>query len=576
MPAGTSVAIMRDIQTLFDTGTASGLSDRQLLERFASCRDASAEAAFEVLVLRHGPMVLRVCRNVLGNSTDAQDAFQATFLVLVRRYGSIRRLDSIGGWLYGVACRVAARARVEASRHRAAEHRAALRVVEAVDPPDACESDPADFGPVIQEEVRRLPAKYRAVVVLCYWQGLTQEQAAVQLGCPLGTVRSRLARARDLLRRRLVRRGLAPLAGIVAASLDGATASARALPRFPVPSELVHSTIRAASQVAFGQASAPVVSGLVTSLVQRVVWSMTMSKISSVVVGVAVVGLMGYGARVAVSKGQVEQAKRQVAQASGEDGKKATSENQKGDTAGSMKAYALVEGQTTIISIIPDGSKVKKGDIVCELDSASLNDQAINQKITSESAKAIYENAKLTREITQIALTEYIEGLLVEEQVDRQLDIKIAEIDLALAEDHLEELKAQNADIKKRVTAELVLKKARFALERAESRRKTLLDFSRPRRIKELQSEVEKAQANARAKKAIWELQVIKEKKLERMIANCVIRAPRDGTLVYGNPRDEGRATLIAEGATVRERQVLFEIVPDSGAKPKSGEEPKN
>ncbi len=110
MSAGSSVAVLRDIQTLFDSGTASGLSDRELLERFTSGGDASsAEGAFEVLVLRHGPMVLQVCRNVLGDATDAQDAFQATFLVLVRRCGSIRQLDSVGGWLYGVACRVAAR-----------------------------------------------------------------------------------------------------------------------------------------------------------------------------------------------------------------------------------------------------------------------------------------------------------------------------------------------------------------------------------------------------------------------------------------------------------------------------------
>ena len=121
MAGGSSVALLRDIQTLFDTGTASGLTDRQLLDRFASRRDAAAEAAFEVLVLRHGPMVLRVCHNVLRDPNDAHDAFQATFLVLVRRSGSIRKLDSVGGWLYGVACRVAARARVDAARRRSAE-----------------------------------------------------------------------------------------------------------------------------------------------------------------------------------------------------------------------------------------------------------------------------------------------------------------------------------------------------------------------------------------------------------------------------------------------------------------------
>ena len=133
MAGGPSFSTLRDIQTLFDTGTAAGLSDGQLLERFQSRRDATAEAAFEVLVLRHGPMVLRVCRNVLHDPNDAQDAFQATFLVLVRHCGSVRKRDSIGSWLYGVASRVAARARVEAARRRSAERRGGLRVVTAVD-----------------------------------------------------------------------------------------------------------------------------------------------------------------------------------------------------------------------------------------------------------------------------------------------------------------------------------------------------------------------------------------------------------------------------------------------------------
>jgi len=298
MFAGSSVAVLRDIQTLFDSGTASGLSDRQLLERFIRGGDASAEGAFEVLVLRHGPMVLQVCRNALGDATDAQDAFQATFLVLVRRCGSIRRLDSVGGWLYGVACRVAARARVDAARRRAAERRGALRVVEAVEPNDRGEPEQAEFSPALQEEVRRLPEKYRSVVVLCYWQGLTQEQAAAQLGCPLGTVRSRLARARDLLRSRLVRRGLAPLAGVVAAELGSSSASASlaALRLSPLPAALAHSTVKAAAQVAAGEAVARVSSGLVASLVQHVLWSLTMLKICRLLVACTFIGLGVLGA----------------------------------------------------------------------------------------------------------------------------------------------------------------------------------------------------------------------------------------------------------------------------------------
>jgi polysaccharide biosynthesis/export protein len=297
MAGGPSVALMRDIGMLFDAGTASGLSDRQLLEQFAGRRDASGEAAFEMLVLRHGPMVLRVCRNVLGDSTDADDAFQATFLVLVRRCGSIRRLESLGSWLYGVACRVAARARVDAAKRRSAERRGALRVVQAVDPSGAGETDRAEFGSVIQEEVRRLPENYRAVVALCYWEGLTQEQAATQLGCPLGTVRSRLARARNRLHRRLTRRGLAPLAGLVSAALDAPTAEAARLSL--VPSPLLRSTVTASTQILAGRAITEVASTSVAVLTQRVLRSMFMLKFRTAAFSLVLIGLGVYGASLA-------------------------------------------------------------------------------------------------------------------------------------------------------------------------------------------------------------------------------------------------------------------------------------
>ena len=197
MTGGSSVAILRDIQTLFDAGTAGGLSDRQLLERFAARRDASSEAAFEVLVLRHGPMVLRVCRNVLRDQADAEDAFQATFLVLVRRSG----LDPSAR----VGRRVALWCCVPGGGPGAGRGGAAAgdRTASSAAGHGGGRSDGRrragrlGLGPVVQEEVRRLPERYRAVVVLCYWEGLTQEQAAAQLGCPLGTVRSRLARARS-------------------------------------------------------------------------------------------------------------------------------------------------------------------------------------------------------------------------------------------------------------------------------------------------------------------------------------------------------------------------------------------
>ncbi len=205
------------MQILFGEGTAIGLTDRQLLDRFADRRDPSA---FEVLIRRHGPMVARVCRGAGLGADDAHDAFQATFLVLVRRAGALGKLDSLGGWLYGVACRVSARARVESARRRKIEGLTAFRVVEAVEPDHTDAIDREALAPIVQEEVNRLPEKYRTAVVLCYWEGLTHEQAAAQLGCPLGTVRSRIARARDLLHRRLTRRGVAPMTIVSASGFD--------------------------------------------------------------------------------------------------------------------------------------------------------------------------------------------------------------------------------------------------------------------------------------------------------------------------------------------------------------------
>jgi polysaccharide biosynthesis/export protein len=343
-----SVAVLRDIQTLFDTGTASGLSDRQLLERFVSGRDEPAEAAFQVLVQRHGPMVLRVCHNVLRDSTDAQDAFQATFLILVKRNGSIRRLESVGSWLYGVACRVAARARVEAARRRAAERRGALRVVQAVDPSDGAEHNRAEFGPMIQEEVRRLPEKYRAVVTLCYWQGLTQEQAAVQLGCPLGTVRSRLARARGKLHTRLTRRGLAPLAGVVAAALGSRAAGAARLGM--VPNNLVNSTMKASAQVAAGRAMNDVASTSVAVLIQHVVRSMFMMKIKMVAVTLLLAGLGAYGAILAAPQADSGKAAPSTRRGSNLTAKKANSKAQ--PTFVNLENYVVEPPDVILVEVL--------------------------------------------------------------------------------------------------------------------------------------------------------------------------------------------------------------------------------
>jgi RNA polymerase sigma factor (sigma-70 family) len=235
---GKDAAAARQFQTLFRHGNAGGRTDRVLLERFLDGDREAAEAAFEVLVARHGPMVLRACRQVLtGTTHDADDAFQATFLLLARRARSIRARDSLASWLHAVAVRVANDALRSANVRRKHEHRSATLTPRGAGDdrfePDACA--------VLHEELTRLPAPFRAAVVLCHLEGLTHDQAAEQLGWPVGTVRSRLARARQRLKQRLIRRGLAP------AALLAATAAADAAP-LTLRRATVEAALRAAMQ----------------------------------------------------------------------------------------------------------------------------------------------------------------------------------------------------------------------------------------------------------------------------------------------------------------------------------------
>jgi RNA polymerase sigma factor (sigma-70 family) len=193
------------LRSLLALGSLQNLTDGQLLGRFEGGDAEASGLAFEALVERHGSMVLRVCRGVLRDPHDAQDAFQATFLVLVRRAGSIRDRDSLASWLHGVALRVAAHARAGEARRRRLERSA----VERVGSPSV-DGAADDLGPKLHEEVGRLPDRYRAAVVLCYLEGHTCEEAARVLRWPVGTVKSRLSRARERLRARLTRLGLAP------------------------------------------------------------------------------------------------------------------------------------------------------------------------------------------------------------------------------------------------------------------------------------------------------------------------------------------------------------------------------
>jgi RNA polymerase sigma factor (sigma-70 family) len=286
--------LFRQIDRLFSDGTLAGLGDGQLLERYLASGD---ETAFEALVNRHGPMVLGLCRRMLRDPRDIEDAFQGTFLVLVRTGPAIRDRSLVSTWLYRVAYRVARRARCQTLRLRSCEVPVAAEPA-AVTPLD---TDLDEIGPVLDQQLQRLPEKYRSPLVLCYLEGRTHEQAAALLRCPLGTVRSRLARGRELLKKRLTRRGFGPMTAILGAH---SSLTARFLTE-TVPPSLVSATVNLALGTGSIKAiQSTAVSLPVLTLAQGVLTTMRFAQLKWIGLAVLATSLLTAGA-VAVSYGAV-------------------------------------------------------------------------------------------------------------------------------------------------------------------------------------------------------------------------------------------------------------------------------
>ena len=274
------------MRTLFRFGVAGDLSDGQLLDRFVARRDEAAEEAFAMLVERHGSMVMGVCRRLLSHAHDAEDAFQATFLVLARKAATIRRRETLASWLYGVALRTAKDARGRAARRRAREER--VTVADHVDP----EGDDSinELRSILDTELARLPEPFRLVVLLCELEGLSRHEASCRLGIPEGTLSSRLARAKAMLRDRLVRRGLFVTTASLTAALSYESQAAA------VSLTLAESTTRAAVQAAAGSSLAGLVSAPVHSLTEEVLKAMLFAKLKGIALGVMTVGAIVTGA----------------------------------------------------------------------------------------------------------------------------------------------------------------------------------------------------------------------------------------------------------------------------------------
>jgi RNA polymerase sigma factor (sigma-70 family) len=286
MTAGHLSQVVRQLRGVLATRETAGLADADLWERYVQARD---EAAFAALVRTHGPMVLGVCRRLLRNEQDAEDAFQATFLVLVRKAASLRSPRTLAHWLHGVARRTALQTRSAAAKRRAKE---------AAVPPRTGTPDDSwdDLRPVLDQELGRLAEKYRIAVVLCDLEGKTRKEVARLLGWAEGTVASRLAKGRGILAKRLARRGFAG-ALVTAALAEGAAPAG-------VPPALVVSTVMAASFSAAQAAADPgVLSGTAAALTEGVLRSMLLTKLKTAIAVLLVAGMATLGAGTMISRG---------------------------------------------------------------------------------------------------------------------------------------------------------------------------------------------------------------------------------------------------------------------------------
>jgi RNA polymerase sigma factor (sigma-70 family) len=291
-------AVIRHLRRAVLRQDEAAWTDGQLLGSFIDQKD---EAAFEALVRRHGPMVFGVCRRVVGNHHDAEDAFQATFLVLARKASSVRPRERVANWLHGVALRTAMKAKTITAKRRGREK----QVTEMPEAEAAQQDQWRDLQPLLDQELNSLPDNYRLPILLCYVEGKTIKIAAQQLGWPQGSLAGRLARGRKLLAKRLASRGVMLSAGSLAALVSQNVASAG------VPTSLMSSTIKAATMIAAGQASvAGLVPAKVAALMEGMLKTTLINKLKTVTAIVLLLGLMASGAAVVTSQSAAAQSEK--------------------------------------------------------------------------------------------------------------------------------------------------------------------------------------------------------------------------------------------------------------------------
>jgi RNA polymerase sigma factor (sigma-70 family) len=394
MATGKMGEVIRHLRRTVLLRDGAGLTDGQLLERFVSGRE---EAALEALVKRHSPMVWGVCRRTLRNTHDAEDAFQATFLVLIRKAASVVPKEMVGNWLYGVAHQTAQNVRATGARRRKRER----QVTDMPEPVTQYDNLWHDLQPLLDQELSRLPDKYRAAIVLCDLEGKTRKEAARQLGLVEGTMASRLARARTMLAKRLARDGLGASGGTLAAVVSQNAASASA------PPLVVSSTIKAVSLVAAGKLATGVISAKVVAVAEGVVKAMLLTKLTMIATVVLLIVLTSVGLAT-LAEGEIEP--REIARGTrkevvrfqalaAQNPSNAKTTNVAGSNKNADKSIYLVRVPSPLDAVVEFiGTEIKEGEMVPpEKLISALTDGAMRKYRRLEKGDAVEEGQLLMR-----------------------------------------------------------------------------------------------------------------------------------------------------------------------------------
>jgi len=576
-PAGR--AAFEDLERLFWIGNTADLSDGQLLEWLSTGSGELREQAFKLLVDRHGLMVLRVCRSALREEQDAQDAFQATFLVLLKRSRSLWVRTSIGPWLHQVAYRTSLCSRSSLARRRRHERLAARR--DHADDPGL--NHDRELARVIHEELGRLPDRLRAPLILCDLEGASHEEAAHQLGWPTGTVKSRLSRGRERLRDRFRRRGLAP----EALPLAG---------RFPFdPLELAIFQQSAQSLVQTALAHGKTLAGPCgagAALARKVIMSMNLTQFLKGAVLAASVGFAVSGASwLAQGEEPSGPETRAVKTTPLRRGALDSVIQQRGVIKASRVVPVVnpIQGKATVLDLVPDGTRVKKGDKIGLLDAEPVKAELEKQEFKEFEAFAAFKHAEQALADAEEALVAWRNEQVPEELFKYENEIRrgrfaLKEINARLkrlesALQLLDEVKEGagklgrgEPEVMTRLSLENQIEVAlnereaqSIAIDRASFMRDSLKTHRALRRTKALERARDSKRLDLEVQKRIQSQVGLRSNRMRVQLGKCELIAESDGLVEYARDLDnelilDGMQLRVKEGFEVKEGQMLCKI----------------